>query len=109
MKLKLKVAEKEEASRMILIGAIGLLVSLENNLMTVEACKQYLFNPASVRILAKEGIDSKVIEIIDLCCAFEKIEDLANVQELKYKAKECLRNLAYNPDLSRNMKWLYSF
>lgn len=109
MKLKLVAAEKAEANRMILIGAIGLLVSLENNLMTVEDCKQYLFNPKSISILENEGIDNKVIEIIEIGCTLEKNDNLANIHELKFKAKECLKKLAYDPGFNRDRKWLYRF
>lgn len=55
MKLKLIIAEKDEANRMIIVCAIGLLTSLEGNLMTIKECQQYLFNPTSVSILEKEG------------------------------------------------------
>lgn len=109
MKLKLIINKKDEANRMIVVSAIGLLVSLENHLMTLEDSKQYLFNPSSISILEKEEINEKVIEIIELGCALEKTESLAEISELKSKAKECLESLPYTLDINKDRKWLYRF
>lgn len=109
MKLKLVINKKDEANRMIVVSAIGLLVSLENHLMTLEDCKKYMFNPSSISILEKEGINEKVIEIIELGCALEKTKSLTEISELKSKAKECLENLPYTLDLNKDRKWLYRF
>lgn len=109
MELKLVINKKDEANRMVVVSAIGLLVSLENNLMTLEDCKQYLFNSSSISLLEKEGVNEKVIEIIELGCKLGKTKSLAEISELKSKAKECLENLPYTPDLNENRKWLYRF
>lgn len=115
MKLKLVIDEKDEANRMILICAIGLLDALEHSLMTIEESHQYLFNPTTLDVLKKEGIADGVIDIIKSTCELleKKLlvtdKSTASYMEMKSEMKECLKKLKYDPDGNTNMKWLYRF
>lgn len=109
MKLKLVIDKKDEANRMLVICAIGLLSSLESKLMTIEDSQQYLFNSDTISILEKEGIDEQVIELIKLAQKLDTDQLPTSVVDLKSKAKKCLKELEYTPDFNENIKWLHRF
>ncbi|MBC1504080.1 DUF3969 family protein [Listeria booriae] len=112
MKLILSVDKKNEAERMVLICIIGLLDSLENNLLTIEECEGYLFSPYSVTILKEKNLDSQVIEILELGCELEDVQSLlpdklqAEIQDLKARAKECLKKSLNSSNQYQVQNWL---
>ncbi|EOH96856.1 hypothetical protein UAY_02587 [Enterococcus moraviensis ATCC BAA-383] len=94
MKLKLSANKKNEAERLVLTIAIGLLESLENGLLTINDCENYLFSPCSVSILEEKGLSGDVIEIVELGCELEDIQSLRpaklkdGIRDLKEQSKE---------------------
>lgn len=112
MKLNLSVIKENEAERLILVSAIGLLESLENDLLTIEDCEHYLFSPYSVSILEEKGINQKIIEIIELGCELEDIQSLMpdrlkkGIGDLKMQARELLKETLPSEDLYEVKNWL---
>lgn len=112
MNLKITIKNKGDANKLILVSAIGLLESLENKLLTINECQQYLFSPYSVSILEKEGLERNVIEIVELGCELEDIESLLpseldiEIRELKERAKKVLKRCESNPEFNEDRKWL---
>lgn len=112
MELKLSVNEKNEAERLVLISAIGLLESLENGIVTIEDCENYLFNPYSVSVLEGKKLDTEVIEIIELGCELEDVQSLVpdklqdEIKGLKEQAKERLKNIPLSKDPYDVKKWI---
>lgn len=112
MKLNLSVVKENEAERLILVSAIGLLESLENDLLTIEDCEHYLFSPYSVSILEEKGINEKIIEIIELGCELEDIQSLMpdklkkGIKDLKIQASELLLGTSSSADPYEVKKWL---
>jgi hypothetical protein len=112
MKLKISVAKKNEAERLMLITAIGLLDALENELLTIEDCENYLFSPYSVSILEEQCLNKEVIEIIELGCELEDVQSLRptklkeEIIELKARAKICLKKIKPSEDPYDVKKWL---
>ncbi len=112
MQLNLSVIKKNEAERLILVSLIGLLDSLEKQLLTLEDCENYLFSPYTVSILEEKGISEKVIEIVELGCELEDIQSLMpdrlkeEVNTLKLQAYECLREVPLSDDPFDVKKWL---
>lgn len=110
--MKITIKNKRDANKLILVSVIGLLESLENKLLTINECQQYLFSPYSVSILEKEGMEKKVIEIVELGCELEDVESLypedldIEIRKLKEKAECILGDIDYNPDFNEDRKWL---
>ncbi|MCA5014045.1 MULTISPECIES: DUF3969 family protein [unclassified Enterococcus] len=112
MELTFNVIKKNEAERLILVTVIGLLESLENELLTIEDCENYLFSPYSVSILEEKGLSEDVIEIVELGCELEDVQSLRpaklkdGIRELKEQAKEYLKKIAPSDDPYDVKKWL---
>lgn len=110
--MKITIKNKEDANRLILVTAIGLLDALEKKLLKINECQQYLFSPYSISILEKEGLEKKVIEIVELGCELEDVESLypddlnSEIKKLKGKAERILGDIDYNPDFNEDRKWL---
>lgn len=110
--MRITIRNKGDANKLILVSAIGLLESLENKLLTINECQQYLFSPYSVSILEKEGLEKEVIEIVELGCELEDVESLypddlnSEIRKLKGKAERILGEIDYNPDFNEDRKWL---
>lgn len=96
MVLNLSVNKTNEANILVLVCAIGLL-EVENDLLPIEDCDQYLFSPYSLTILQRKGIDQSIIDIVHLGTEIEDIESLLphllekNIRELQEAAKEQLK------------------
>lgn len=96
MVLNLSVNKTNEANILVLVCAIGLL-EVENDLLRIEDCDQYLFSPYSLDILQRKGIDQSIIDIVHLGTEIEDIESLLpyllekNIRELQEAAKEQLK------------------
>lgn len=75
MVLNLSVNKTNEANVLVLVCAIGLL-EVENDLLRIEDCDQYLFSPYSLDILQRKGIDQSIIDIVHLGTEIEDIESL---------------------------------
>lgn len=96
MVLNLSVNKTNEANVLVLVCAIGLL-EVENDLLRIEDCDQYLFSPYSLDILQRKGIDQSIIDIVHLGTEIEDIESLLphllekNIRELQEAAKEQLK------------------
>lgn len=96
MVLNLSVNKTNEANTLVLVCAIGLL-EVENDLLRIEDCDQYLFSPYSLDILQRKGIDQSIIDIVHLGTEIEDIESLLphllekNIRELQETAKEQLK------------------
>lgn len=96
MSLNLSVNRTNEANILVLVCTIGLL-ELENDLLTIEECDQYLFSPYSLDILQRKGINQSIIDIVHLGTEIEDIESLlphlleSEIQKLHEAAKEQLR------------------
>lgn len=92
MKLSLTIKGKNEIERLLLALNIGLLIALEKGMFKLEELEGYLYNPYSVQILEKMGIDTKVIDLISLGCELEDVNSLIpeklvkTIQELKDKS-----------------------
>ncbi len=112
MELILRVDEKTEAERLVLVCAIGLLESLENDILTIEDCEKYLFSPYSVQLLKKKNLDEKVIEIIELGCELEDVQSLnpdklsKNIRELKAQASKQLKVSGLSENQYDSLHWL---
>ncbi|WP_314060309.1 DUF3969 family protein [uncultured Vagococcus sp.] len=112
MQLNLSVNKTNEAERLILVSAIGLLESLENQVLTIDDCENYLFSPYTVSILEEKGVSEKVIEIVELGCELEDIQSLMpdrlkeEIHTLKLQAYECLRGVPLSDDPFDVKKWL---
>lgn len=112
MKLKMTSQTERDSNKMILVCAIGLFESIKSDLLTINECEQFLFSPYTTNILEKKGIDKKVIEIIEIAWELEDVESLRperlddNVDILINKAKECLKNIEYDPDFNVERKWV---
>lgn len=98
MALNLSVNRTNEANILVLVCAIGLL-ELENDLLTIEECDQYLFSPYSLDILQRKGIDQNINDIVHLGTELEDIESLLphlleeEIGKLQEASKEELRKI----------------
>lgn len=96
MVLNLSVNKTNEANILVLVCAIGLL-EIENDLLRIEDCDQYLFSPYSLAILQRKGIDQSIIDVVHLGTEIEDIESLLphllekEIKELQEAAKEQLK------------------
>lgn len=112
MKLNLSVITENKAERLVLVSVIGLLESLEKDLLTIEDCEHYLFSPYSVSILEEKCINEKIIEIIKLGCELEDIQTLMpdklkkGIKDLKMQASELLKETSPSEDPYEVKKWL---
>ena len=112
MEISLSVDKKNESERLVLVNAIGLLESLENELLTIEDCENYLFSPYSVSILEEKNMNPQIIEIIELGCELEDIQSLmpdklnVEIRDLKERAKECLKNTTPYENPYEVKKWI---
>lgn len=104
--------DEGDSNKLVLVCSIGLLEALKARLLTINECEQYLFTPYSASILERKGINRKVTEIVELACELEDVESLrperldANIDDLINKAKNCLREIEYDPDFDFERKWL---
>lgn len=95
--MRLSVNNENEANIMILICIIGLLESLENNLISIEEGEQFLFSPYSVYYLKKGGIDENIVKLVELGTELEDIESLlpdllkSKIKDLSNSAKKLLK------------------
>lgn len=111
MVLNLSVNRKNEANILVLVCAIGLL-ELENELLSIEDCDQYLFSPYSLDILQRKGIDQSIIDIVHLGTELEDIESLVphllekNIRELQASAKEQLKLIQSKEKIYEPKNWI---
>jgi hypothetical protein len=112
MILSLSANRIDEANIMLLICTIGLLESLEKELLTIEECELYLFSPYSLSILEKKGIDENVINIVYLGTELEDIQSLFpdklenKIRSLNTMARELLREIQTTEKNFEVRKWL---
>lgn len=112
MNISLSTIEKGDSERLILITAVGLLESLEKNILTIEDCEQYLFSPYTVEVLKQKQVDEKVIQIIDKGLYLEDYESLLPDEMLKYtkslkqEALELIKSREVPKDLYDIKKWI---
>lgn len=111
MGLNLSVNKTNEANILVLVCAIGLL-EVENDLLRIEDCDQYLFSPYSLDILQRKGIDQSIIDIVHLGTEIEDIESLLphllekNIRELQDAAKEQLKLIQSKEKKYELKSWL---
>ncbi|MBO0424078.1 DUF3969 family protein [Enterococcus plantarum] len=112
MELRLSVDKNNEAERLVLVSVIGLLEALENDLLTIEDCENYLFSPYSVSILEEKNMNPQIIEIIELGCELEDVQSLIpdklkeEIRDLKERAKEYLKNTNPSENPYEVKKWV---
>ncbi|SHI36445.1 Protein of unknown function [Clostridium cavendishii DSM 21758] len=96
MKLILEANEKVINERILAILELGLLTALSNNVISIEECEGYLFNPYIMKLLNKNKINTEIINIIHEGCELEDIQSLLpdklteNIERLN---KKCLKIL----------------
>lgn len=111
MVLNLSVNRKNEANILVSVFIIGLL-ELENELLRIEECDQYLFSPYSLDILQRKGIDQSIIDIVRSGTELEDIESLAphllekNIRELQALAKEQLKLIQSKEKIYEPKNWI---
>lgn len=111
MTLNMSVNRKNEANILILVCTLGLL-ELEDDLLTIEECDQYLFSPYSLDILQRKGINQNIIDIVHLGTELEDIESLLphllekNIKELHEAAREQLRVIQSKEKTYKIKGWL---
>lgn len=91
MELKISISGTQESERLVSIIQLGLVLALEEEVISIEEAEGYLFNPFTVEKLEMYGFDGEVVEIIREGCELEDIKSLVpeklliNLNRLKTK------------------------
>ncbi|MDQ0818958.1 hypothetical protein QF033_003536 [Bacillus pumilus] len=97
-KIELKYSSYEDLDRIIVINIIGVIISLKEGLITIEA-EKLMFSPRTIDILKQKGINEELINILHLGTELEDVESLIphelsdSLEEIRVK---CLRFLKRN-------------
>lgn len=70
-----EVRKGVQASKFVALHCVGLLVSLRDGYVSLNDVGRF-FLPRMVRVLRKQGIDPRVVELVCLGCELEDVESL---------------------------------
>lgn len=62
--------------KILLISIIGTLSSLQHNAISIEESEKFLFSPRMVQILKNKNCNTKIIDLVELCCELEDVISL---------------------------------
>lgn len=62
--------------KILLISIIGTLSSLQHNAISIEESEKFLFSPRMVQILKNKNCNTKIIDLVELCCELEDVMSL---------------------------------
>ena len=90
-------SKKDIDEKILLIGIIGVLVSLKNRSITIDESESFLFSPRNIRLLTNLNCDTSILDLIENGCLLENFESLMPKKlnsEIDYMIQEALSLLS---------------
>jgi hypothetical protein len=76
MELNIKLCDKSEIERFVLILNLGLLSAIKEQVISAEEATNYFHVPYTAQKLEEIGVSKSVIDLIYNCCLLEDVEEL---------------------------------
>lgn len=108
-KLKMSADTKESIQKTILLLNLGVITSLEKDLITLNEAEVLLYSPYTMKKLTSLNVPKEVMDIIHLGTELEDVKSLipdtynVSIKDIKERTLKCLKNM---DELQNVKKWI---